>query len=163
MTTTRQHNELRSSENNSYYRMNLTESHANGWAVVILRKGEWVALDEVALYEDSSDVLGTVRAYFNADMSIKLNQIETPVSDNLDMFGDMGLDANWNTARTVDQVNNVSIYEFAIENVLLHRDIDEEETEQIKTLVATILKDVVKNSEYSHGVDFDVINLPATA
>ena len=155
---------LKMAYNSSYARLNVTQNHANGWAVVMLKNGAWTALDSDTLHNTSTKGNPpTVRAYFNAHLDLEFMPIVPSMSDNLDLFSDMPVIPVENQCRTVKRLHGVNIYEFEVSDAGYDiNKLSADDLEAIKIVVERILRDTTENTSYARTARFDTIAMPAT-
>ena len=157
-------NSLKAAHNNSYARLNITQTHANGWVVVMLKKGVWQALDANTLHNTKDGYYPpTARAYLKAHIDLEFMPIIEAVDDNLDMFGDLGFDLTEDKPRTVKEVHDVNVYEFAVVGNIDDREFANDELEAINIVATNVLRETAESSDYLKRGELDMIAMPVAA
>lgn len=141
----------------SYGKLNITESHANGWVQLILRGNKWQPMDGAAL---CGNPLPCLRAYLNARLVISLEDKSLP-DDNHDLFADSEFAPTPPAPYQITAVDDIDIYEFGIDAVF---GVKVEHVDQVGVMAAAqqALSDHLLRSAYTCVDSFEQIEIPKT-
>lgn len=151
---------LKMAYKNSYAKINASETHANGWVIVMFKNDAWQPLDRKTLYNFSGSAPDMARVYFNANTSLTFKEA-TVISDT-DQPALFELEPVANPLLK-NEIIEASIEIYELQAVGIGRakvGTDEKSQQAIKQCVIDVVTDHLINTEYTIPDVLEVIAIP---
>lgn len=154
---------LQAHYSSSYSQLNISDTHANGWFVLMHKNGHWYELDADTLYQLSGDAeTPTMRAYFNADIKLGYQAVTPKLIDNEDLFSGTEFEAVEVINPIIAQVDSIDVYELLL-GAAFNTDGITIDDDEIKKLVSAALANTLINDDYAKVEALELVDLSAVA
>lgn len=146
----------------SYSRLNISECHANGWVLLMLKKGKWQAMDSDTLYNSRDSAPPTLRAYFNTHINLSFEQVVAPPLSSDDLFVATEFAPITTDCRKITDIGTVDIYEFGVANIYSYSGTLADSMDDIKQATIDALTNTVLTCEYAKAASLDIIQIESS-